>query len=373
MPRPNRGYQLTYATPKGYKDRQWVIFWYDRGTRREHATGLKDSRSPKEAEAFKRDWIAQRERPSAAPATPDSMTIGRALEIYGAEHAPTCADPERIGHAIAALAPFWGELPVSAIKAETCRRYAVYRGKSNNTIRRELGTMNAATAYCADQGHLTAAVAATLPERGPGRDRWLTRQEAAALLGAAKRQPKARLHLPTFILLALYTGHRSEAILTLQWQPNTIGGYVDLERGRIDFNPIGRRQTNKRRSHIPIPGPLLVHLRQVRKRTRQYVIEFEGLPTKSCKRSFATACREAGIAGVVRHTLSHTACTWFMHRRVDPELAAAWVGKTPETFRRVYLHHHPDYMGDVLDSFRKSPSLTPSLQRKPSARHREQR
>jgi integrase len=380
MPRPNRGHQLKFYQPRGYKARQWVIFWYDRGTKREHATGLVDSRAVKNAEGYKTQWLAERERPSG-PVSPDGMTVAQALDLYGTNYAPTVEDPERIGYAIDALLPFWGELPVSSVKGETCRRYAkerkVKRGKklaaaAANTVRRELGTLNAALEYCRIEGYLTAAPAVWLPERGRARDRWLTRKEAAAILRAAKHQDKARLHLPTFILLGLYTGHRANAILTLQWQPNMDGGHVDLARGRIDFNPIGKKQTNKRRSHIPIPGPLLIHLRLVRARTKQFVIEVDGARVKSCKRSFATASREAKVEGVVRHTLRHTACTWFMHRGVDPELAAGWVGMDPATFRKVYLHHHPDYMGEALESFRKSPSQNPSLRRKSNAKDREQ-
>lgn len=367
MPRANRGYQLKFYRPKGYKDRQWVVFWYERQDKRERATGIKDSRALKEAEAWKDAFVGERERPSG-PASPEGMTVAQILDIYGRQHAPTTVDPARIGFAIDALLPFWGAQPVSAVKGETCRRYMRERkvkknGKvvsaAANTVRRELITLNAALQYCLVEGYLTAAPAVWLPPRGQSRDRWLTREEAAALLRAARAEPYARLHLPTFLLLGLYTGHRSQAILSLQWHPNMTGGHVDLERGRIDFNPIGARKTNKRRAHIPIPGPLLIHLRQVRNRTRQFVIEAEGLPVRSCKKSFATACRKAGLSGVTPHTLRHTACTWFMHRRVDPEIAAPWVGMDPETFRRIYMHHHPDYMKDVMQSFSKSPQQSP--------------
>jgi integrase len=359
MPRRNKGYQLDYYTPKGYGEKQWVVFWYERGTRRERATGLTDSKRLDQAEEWRAKFAADRERPSG-PAKPDGMTVAQALEYYAKEHAPSVVDKARIGHAIKALLPFWGHQPVSAIKGETCRRYVRERGKKPNTVRRELSTLNAALQHCHREGYLLEPPAVWLPEGDQGRDRWLTRSEAAALLRAARSEEKARLHLPTFILLGLYTGHRSEAILSLQWQPNMTGGYVDIETGRIDFNPIGRKKTKKRRGHIPIPAGLLIHLRHVRARTRQYVIESEGLPIKSCKRSFATACRNAKVKDVVRHTLRHTACTWFMHRGVDPELASAYVAMDPETFRKKYMHHHPDYMKTVTDSFRKSPSLSPS-------------
>lgn len=68
MPRPNQGYQLKFYKPKGYKDRQWVVYWYERGTKRERASGLKDSRDVKGAEIWRGEFIAERERPSG-PAT----------------------------------------------------------------------------------------------------------------------------------------------------------------------------------------------------------------------------------------------------------------------------------------------------------------
>ena len=47
--------------------------------------------------------------------------------------------PRRIiGFAIDALSPFWGELPVSAIKGETCRAYVRHRAKAPATVAREL-------------------------------------------------------------------------------------------------------------------------------------------------------------------------------------------------------------------------------------------
>ena len=382
MPRPNKGYQLAFRTPKGYAAEQWVVFWSERGNKYERATGLLRRDQLAEAEEWRRQFVGSRERPSG-PLKPDQMTVAQALNYYAVEHAPTVVDGARIGYAIKALLPFWGDMPVASVKGETCRRYARERkvrraGKvvraSAATVRRELGVLNAAFEHCRVEGYLLEAPAVWLPEPTPGRDRWLTRSESAALLRAAKGEHLARLHLPTFILLGLYTGHRAAAITSLQWQPNMSGGHVDLERGIINFNAVGQRRTNKRRSIIPIPPGLMVHLRAVRRRTRQYVIEVDGQPVKSVKKAFNTAVRKAdpggearragttapGLPGVVRHTMRHTACTWFMQRGVDIELAAAWVGMEVDTFRRKYMHHHPDYMQEVTDSFRrKIPPATP--------------
>ena len=301
------------------------------------------------------------------------MTVRQALDYYGAEHAPQTSDPARIGHAIEALIAYWGDSPISAVRGETCRAYMRQRKRQqgNNkpnakpiapaTIRKELGTMNSAFKHCFREGYLTAYPGVWLPEKTPGRQRWLTRVELAAMIRAARREPKARLHLPTYLLLAIYTVHRLGAVLSLQWQPNTAGGWIDLERGIIDFNPVGKARTNKRRSIIPIPNRLWRHLRYVRKRTNTHPIEVDGKPIVSIKKTFRTACRNADVGGkakragvpakglkdVVRHTLRHTGCTWMMHRGVPIWQAAEWAGMSEETFRDIYAHHHPDYLKEA--------------------------
>lgn len=384
MPRPNKGFQIGFYVPKGYQDRQWVIYWYDKGTRREHATGLTDSGAIEDAEAARAALKVARGRPSG-PLPPERMTIRQALDIYGAEHAPQTADPSRIGYAIDALIEFWGDSTVSMIRGETCRAYMRQRKRKqgNNkpnkkaiapaTVRRELATLHAALQHCHREGYLTSYPGVWLPVKAPGRDRWLTRQELAAIIRAARSEHTARKHLPTFLLLGTYSVHRSQAVLALQWQPNTEGGWIDLERGIIDFNPVGRVRTSKRRSIIPIPRKLLLHLKYVRKRTTKYVIEIDGRRVASVKRSFRTACRRAdpgrvaakanqglpenqhvkpaGVKNVVPHTLRHTGCTWMMQRSVPIWQAAGYAGMSEETFRNTYAHHHPDYLKEAREAW----------------------
>src|SRR5262245_56785220 len=198
------------------------------------------------------------------------MTISRGLCIYGTERAPKIRAPRIIGFAIDALLPFWGHLPVSAIKEATCTLYEQHRDGSPATVKRELVVLGTAVNYCVRNGYLTWAPSVTTPSVPEGRTRWLTRNEAAWLLWAARRTP----HLRTFILLGLYTGSRSEALLSLQWLPNTSGGWIDLERGVLYRAAEGKVRTNKRQPPCPLPAKLIAHLRRARRRTRQYVVEF---------------------------------------------------------------------------------------------------
>lgn len=238
MPRPNRGASLEYIAER----KRFYVVWYEAGRKRKRSTGTADSR---EAEAFLSQFIAERhraERP-AGPRDPGSFPIAEALDFYGTEHAPITAAPERIAYAMIPLLKYWGDNMAGDITKETCRAYTRQRERSAGTVRKELSTLRAALNFAVENGRLTRAPFVKLPEKTEGKDRWLTKGEAAALLNAARTgRSDVRLYLPLFIMLALYTGQRKGALLSLRWPQ------VDLDNHRIDFNPPQGRRTAKRKA-----------------------------------------------------------------------------------------------------------------------------
>ena len=154
------------------------------------------------------------------------------------------------------------------------------------------------------EGRLTAAPFVWLPSAPPGKIRWLTRDEAAALLRAARSEPSVRLYLPLFILLGLYTGAREEAILSLRWTQ------VDLVRDRIDFNPPGRSETNKRRPIIPIPRRLGWFLRKAHERAAgPYVIRRDGRRGHDWRSAVSACGRSAATSGIARSARRRSTAT----------------------------------------------------------------
>ena len=105
--------------------------YYIRDRARFIATGTRDRR---EADTALARYIAEKDRPTGGPATPDQMTVANVLDIYGEKHAPTVQAPERIGYAIQALLPILGDLPVGSINSSVCRRYAESRDKAAGTV-----------------------------------------------------------------------------------------------------------------------------------------------------------------------------------------------------------------------------------------------
>jgi integrase len=217
-------------------------------------------------------------------------------------------------------------------------------------MRFELGVLRTAINWAHKNGRLIRSVPVTLPSRPEPRERWLTRQEAARLIRAA-RTHKARLYLPLFILLGLYTGRRKEAILSLRWPQ------IDFENGLIDFEVAGRNRTKKRRGKVPIPTRLLPHLRRARRRGTDvgYVLHINGARIGNIKRGFVAARTRAGLKGVSPHTLRHTAATWLMQAGVPIWEVSGFLAMSPQTLQSVYGHHHPDYMREAADAIGRRP------------------
>lgn len=358
MPRRNRGPHLVWLEARSC----YYISYTEAGRSKRRSTGTDDRA---EAESQLLAFLAEGGGRGAGdwrPRDPAEFPVTDALEAYAVEHGPATAAPDRIGYALDALLPFWQGRAVADVTRETCKAYGRERRRAPATVRRELGTLRAAINHAHREGRLTRPVTVFLPPKPEGKDRWLTTAEAAALLRAARRDRRCRLHLPLFIVIGLYTGARKEAILSLRWPQ------VDLERGRIDFNPPGRTRTAKGRPVIPIPRRLAGFLRRARPRSGElgYVVNRDGRPIGDVKRSFATAAIRAGLrarvidqegrqatdrdgkplhrATVSPHVLRHTSGTWMAQRGVPLFEIAGYLGHGHARTAELYSHHSPDHL-----------------------------
>lgn len=238
------------------------------------------------------------------------------------------------------LDPFWAAKRLSDVRGATCRAYAEQRPAS--AARRELETLKAAINHWhREHGPLPAVPKVTLPPASVPRQRWLTRDDAATLLRAARPTP----HIVRFILLGLATGTRAGALLGLQWMPNTTGGWINLDAGVMHRRGEGVRETRKRQPPVKLGTRILSHLRRWHHDDggRGYVVTFDGSRIASIKTAWGKAVRRAGLEGVMPHTLRHTRATWLMQDGVQPWEAAGSLGMTVQQLERTYGHHSPHF------------------------------
>src|SRR5690242_15015102 len=204
------------AGPRLYFDRgrkQWVI----RDGARFIRTGCAQADSA-EAERQLTEYLGKKHRPQPG----QNPLIADMLIAYGNEHVPQKRSAQNIAYTISNLSTFWGDKRLADINARNCRDYA--KDRTPAAARRDLETLRASIGHWhREYGPLQTIPAVVMPPKAEPRDRWLTRCEAAKLLWAARRTP----HLRRFILIGLYTGTRSGALLAAQWN------WVDLDQGRM--------------------------------------------------------------------------------------------------------------------------------------------
>lgn len=338
MPRPQKGPQLR---PNPKRQGTFYIYWTDErtGRSREHSTGTGD---PGRAAEYFAQWLARRgPAPWTGPRRAAETKIIDVMAIYAREHvAGHVVSKETAAYAIATLARWWGDATCDAVKPETCRAYVRERKAAPASAARELTVLRAALGYAHKNGKLIDLPFVELPPRPPGRERWLTRDEAAGLLRASRKDPQARGHLPLFILLALTTGARPAALFDLKWTQ------IDFDRDRIDFNPPGRARTTKRRPIISIPRRLRWFLLRAHARASSpYVLSFRGRKLKGVRRAFRMARERAGLGtDVIPYTMRHSAGTWLAQAGVDLWTIAGWLGHSMARTTELYAHHSPEYL-----------------------------
>lgn len=335
----------------------WEIRWSeDRRSMRKTTGCAKDDRGA--AELKLAEFLQSR-----AKRAPGALTVGAAVDDYLREHVDHGDVVDKVRqHDIARnLRPHFGTMLCRDVEPKDARLYGDKRrkgvigkrpSKSTATIRRELNMLIAAMNHAVRARRLTAGDVPHIPLPAPAapKDFWLNETEAAQLLAACDAEA-CRGSL--FIRIALATAARRHSIETLTWSQ------VDLTARRIQFNPIGRRQTAKRRVALPISDALLPHLqRAYAAREGELVLGSDSSITKRleavCRRAFADTGNSRFLL-VTPHTLRHTWATLAARAGVSLFEIAGVLGDTLATVQKNYLHHSPDHLRGAVNFMASGP------------------
>jgi integrase len=275
-------------------------------------------------------------------AKPTGETVGELVASYLADKDKTAIRAVDLRGAWKQAEPTFGHLRPDQVTRDLCRSYRDQRyaaGRKANTVRKELEVVRAALNF-----HKKGAAAVfELPSPPPAKERYLSREEARALLKACRRFP----HVRAFIALSLATAARQSALLELTWDR------VDLDRRRIKL-AMGEATDDqqKRRATVPMNKRAYRYLRVMREAaTCNHVIEWGGHRVLSIKKGFAGACERAGLEGITPHILRHTAASWMAERGVDMFRISRFLGHTDtKVTERRYAKLHPDYLRDASDA-----------------------
>ena len=211
----------------------------------------------------------------AALTKPPGKTV---REIWGAFLA------DREGRAIIAtmvytwkaIEPRFGDLAGDEITVDDCRAHTAARRKAgikDGTISTELGHLRMVLRWAEKCGMICAPyIERPAPPRR--KELHLTRGQCRALIDAATTP-----HIRLYILLALATGGRNEALLDLTWSR------CDFDRGLIDLRNPEISRPHKGRAIVPMNGTIRAALTEARDGAlSDHVIEWAGERIRSAKK-----------------------------------------------------------------------------------------
>jgi integrase len=395
MPRASKGPRLEL---KHYKDRspRWII----RDGQQTLGTGC-DERDRTGAERKLAEYILKKHDPAKAldRNNPNQTKIADVLSLEMQRIAKADMPDWRKKELISLcqnMGNWFGDRSVGDLDGELQERYASERRrfvmKKVNGVRtsvvtdepapiaayRDLKILAAAiNRYLKKKvGGVQARFSPVLPDAPEARERWLTRDEAARLIRFAWRQKRETVfrggrsshytsrHIARFVLVGLYTGSRHGDICGAALMPTIGRGYVDLDRGIFTRKPDNKKATSKRQPTVPVPPRLLAHMRRWKRLGigKQSVIEFNGKPISRIRSGWDTVVKAAGLATadpkmkIVRHTMRHTAITWYLTpdrrtgKAVDIETVSQYCGVSVATIRKTYRHVMPGTFDPILDA-----------------------
>lgn len=329
---------------------RWVVSWWEDGKRRRYRL---EAGTRAEAERAKAAFILGLSRR-------EGVTVGDLWAAYVREK-----EGRRVVRSMAFewgfLEPTFGHLEPKHITVDLCREYVRKRRKlgkrgragqetADGTIWTEMGHLRTVLVWAADKRLIEHAPKIERPSKPKPKERYLTRDEAGALVEAAVAP-----HIRLAIILALTTAARIGAVLDLTWDR------VDFARAQIRLS-LPDATTRKGRATVPINANLMAALKEARAGAMtDHVIEWNGKPVASIKTGFNAAAAAAQLEGVTPHVLRHTAAVWMAEDGVDMEEIAQYLGHEDSRItRRVYARFSPGHLQKAAASLNfMKPRLRP--------------
>jgi len=326
-----------------YKRKDSAVYWASfagpSGTRVRRSTGTTDR---KEAKALEAKWKVEAFKQQQWDEEPEK-TFDEVMVYYlkQREQSRSFKDLRLI---VTQLRKTFKGYVMNTLRARDVSQYIAARknqGMANASVNRELEVLSAAINLVnrdLEWGLPNPVVGRKLQEP-EGRVRWLTFQEADALLEAA-RQSATAPHLADFITIALHTGMRKAEILGMEWTR------VAFQEGVMQLE--GHHTKSGRRRSIPINKPARDALiRRMRFRAEHcpdspwVFCSAAGERIQDVKTSFHTACKRAGIVDFRMHDLRHTCAAWLVTSGVPLSEVKELLGHSTVTMTERYAHLAP--------------------------------
>jgi integrase len=390
--------------PINYRKRRrtdgiWEIVWNDPDT------GAVRRQSCKTRDAHGADRKLAEKILSGDVVPPSVITIGYVLDRYYQHLKRRKADATIVPMAskIERLQRFMGNQKWQDFGQQDVENYIDFakaltrwdRGEarlSDGTIKKDLQILRAALRHA----HLMKIVPTETRIEirnlaSEARTDWIDEAQMKRIFACCENR-EDREHLYAFLLIALATGARKEAIFLLTWDqiyvpptefekhemvPQTVERDgrsalpkrairrvgtspppIDLRTGAVvsgAYIDFGAGRGNKRRPQIPIGQNqrLMSYVLFGGDRTQPYVVSYNGKPIQTgLKRGLEALGVEAGLPfKLTHHVLKKTCITWMVRKGIPFETIERLTNTTVDTLKRHYSQHSPDLEEALGDTF----------------------
>lgn len=319
----------------------WWIDLYVNGQRKRFSTRTSDKKKAEEIYArvlLRLNSQAQPEQPqSVEPALKESSLTYE--QFYRDHYLPWCYKRQNFYNSkkyyLNVLPDWFKTLKLSDIgtkEVELLQSHFLQRHRTIATCNRYIAILQASMTKAQEwnmisEQRLKAIRKVKLLKGETKRLRYLSKEEIHQLLSACDS------HLYPIVFTALNTGMRKSEILNLKWQN------VDLKNGLILLD----KTKNDERREIPMNDSLKALFRKLYSNRRLdtdyvFVNPATGKRYTELKRSFASACKKAGINDFHFHDLRHTFASHLVMAGVDLKTVQELLGHKSLTMTLRYAH-----------------------------------
>lgn len=324
----------------------WYVSLTSRsGTRLKRSSGTTDRREAVALEAKWREELRQQEVWGAPP----RLSIAELLNRFLAAHTTKrSARSDRIR--AVTLLQHLGDGDSYALDRPAIKAYIAARqsqGRKASTINRELALLSVAINEAVEDGYPVPQVVKGRKLREPeGKTRWLTREEVASLITAARETDQPAL--PDWILVAVHTGLRAGELAAMQWQ--------HVHEGLLTV-PAETAKSGRSRT-LPLTIEAMAAIQRQPKRSMFVWTHPGGQPLKDVRGSLERACQIAGIERITPHVLRHTCASWQVQAGVPLYTVQRWLGHSTLRMTERYAHLAPEHLREGAAALSPKSGLT---------------
>ncbi|MEP2717036.1 site-specific integrase [Pseudophaeobacter sp.] len=315
----------------------FCVYWHEDGKRRRYQLEARTraAAEPEAIDVYRRETISQQR---------ETASVTEIWEAYRQDLGgkPTA---KTMGSTGKAVLEHFGAYRPDQISTALCRAYAKKRkaaGRSQGTVHTELGHLRSTMRFALKERIIDRAPEIERPAKPTPKERYLEKEEIAALIEAASAP-----HIKLAIHLLFATAGRVGAVLDLTWDR------VDLDRGIINLR-LNDAKTRKGRAIVPMNDGIRAALQTAKNAAlSDYVVEYSGGQVKNIRKGFEAACTRAKLENVTLHTIRHSSAVAMVSNGVPLEKVAQYLGHsnvaiTYQTYARFAPGHLQD-AAEILD------------------------